>query len=70
MNVEICVVDVDAATYSTHAYYAAETQFPGKPWRCTSTEKMPEDYIIVRTHKIPMHHGMPTWAYCYWREAA
>ena len=68
MDVEICVVDVDMGTHSRQAHYAAETQFPGTPWRCGETDRLPEDYVIVRTHKIPMHHGMPTWAYCYWRE--
>ena len=70
MNVELCVVDADMATYSTHAYSAAEAQFPGSPWRCCTTDKIPEGYVIVRTHKIPLHHGLPTWAYCYWREVA
>jgi hypothetical protein len=67
MNIEICVVDVDAASYSQQALYAADAQFPGGEWNFY-TAKPPAGSAIVRTHRIPLHHGLPNWAYCFWRE--
>ncbi len=69
MNIEICVVDVDAASYSQQALYAADAQFPGGVWKAYGhQEGTPAGSTIVRTHRIPLHHGLPSWAYCFWRE--
>ena len=71
MNIEICVVDVDAACYNSQALCAAEAQFPGGAWLAFGhQEGTPTESTIVRTHRISLAYGLPSWAYCYWREAA
>lgn len=67
MNIEICVVDADAATYSKQALCAADAQFPGGVWSFY-TVSPPAGSTVVRTNKIPLHHGLPSWTYCFWRE--
>ena len=70
MNIEICVVDVDAASYSQQALYAAAAKFPGGAWTAFDhQEGTPAGSTLVRTHKISLAYGLPSWAYCFWREA-
>jgi len=70
MNIEICVVDVDAASYSHDALIAAGAQFPGGAWNSFGhQEGTPAGSAVVRTHRISLAYGLPNWAYCFWREA-
>ena len=69
MNIEICVVDVDAASYSQQALCAADAQFPGGAWRAFDhQEGKPAGSTVVHTHRISLAWGLPNWAYCFWRE--
>jgi hypothetical protein len=69
MNIEICVVDVDAASYSQQALYAADAQFPGGAWKAFGhQEGTPAGSTVMRTHRISLAYGLPNWAYCFWRE--
>ena len=69
MNIEICVVDVDAASYSQQALQAAEDQFPGGAWLIFDHhEGKPTGSTVVHTHRISLAYGLPNWAYCFWRE--
>ena len=70
MNIEICIVDTDAASYSEQALRAADAQFPGGVWNSFGhQEGTPPGSTVVRTHRIPLYHTIPNWAYCFWREA-
>ena len=68
MNIEICIVDTDAATYYEHALRAADA-IPGGAWKSYGRQcSLPVGSTVVRTHKISLAYGLPNWAYCFWRE--
>jgi hypothetical protein len=70
MNIEICIVETDAASYSVQALRAADAQFPGGAWNPLSRQEgKPVGSTVVRTHRIQLYRTIPNWAYCFWREA-
>jgi len=69
MKIEVCVVRADMASYSAHAWMAAERQAPGKPWICFYDKKPPKGHVVTHTHQISLASGIPSWAYSYWRPA-